>query len=877
MAQSKTLALLNREERGFDLVSADRGSDNHRLRLFVFVTCVFFLLFADSATFADGTISTPARSRLIMTSEEAVWLETHRELRIGITTDWPPFEYLDEKGVYTGLAADYLRIAADELGLKITFDSTTLPWDKVLQRIRDKELDAVPAVSISDQRRTFINFTAPYIVIPNVVFIRKGSPQVSSLAELHGKKLACMQGWIVHDLLAREHPEIRLSPNDHIEGLLGQVLMGTVDAGIIDLATLSHYSKQHHLSDVTIAFRSPYSMNLGMGFRQDWPIMAGLFQKVFDGMTKEQAAFLHDKWISEPLGNAETLRLALRWLFFLVLLVIGAVLWNIQLRKLVSGRTAELEKEVEQNRRQAVALAESERKLRAIFNQTFQYIGLLSKDGRLLQANRPTIDLDGTAEENLIGHPFWDTPWWNRTPVVQERLKKAIEHAATGGFDRFESTHVSPVDGIVRHIDFSIKPFTDETGSVHYLIAEGRDVTEQHQAREARDKMEEQFLQSQKMESIGRLAGGIAHDFNNILTVINGFAELALYEPGLPVNLRATLQEIANAGKTATDLTHQLLAFSHRQPTEPRIIDLNESLGNLKQMLSRIIGENISLEINTAQDLSRVRADPSQIEQILVNLVVNAKDAMPDGGTLLVRTANVELQGIGKYVQFEVIDTGTGMTEEVRKKIFEPFFTTKPKHEGTGLGLATVYGIVRQNGGRIEVESSPGKGSRFRIQLPEVAGPVNVEKEAQKPMIVSGNGELVLVVEDEPMIRDLILQGLPVFGFRVQAFENGREALGWFETSKEMPAILVTDVVMPEMSGRELADQVQKNHPGLPTLFTSGYAESVVAHNGVVDSDIHFLMKPYMIQSLVMKIAGIIARKKPSSAQAAPGTTTAQP
>ncbi|HNW34169.1 MAG TPA: transporter substrate-binding domain-containing protein, partial [Candidatus Ozemobacteraceae bacterium] len=442
MAQSKMLARMNREEKGFDLPPVR----------FIFVMSVLFLLFAGSVLYADGTVSILAKPHLEMTSEEQAWLETHRSMKIGITTDWPPFEYLDDNGTYAGLAADYLKVAADELGLQITFDSTALPWDKVLQRISSKELDAVPAVSVSDRRRSFMNFTKPYIVIPNVVFIRKGSPQMSSLDDLRGKKLACMQGWIVQELLTREHPEIRLSLNEHIEGLLGQVLMGTADAGIIDLATLSHYSKRHHLPDITIAFRSPYSMNLGMGFRQDWPIMAGLFQKVFDGMSKEQTALLRDKWVSEPIGSDETLRTVIRWMVILVLLVIGGFIWNIQLRKLVRARTGELEKEVEQNRRQSAALAESERKLRAIFNQTFQYTGLLSKDGRLLQANRTSIKFYGMDEESQVGRLFWETPWWSHDPAMQERLKQAIARVAAGGFDRFETTHVSLVDGLTHHI-----------------------------------------------------------------------------------------------------------------------------------------------------------------------------------------------------------------------------------------------------------------------------------------------------------------------------------------------------------------------------------------------------------------------------------------
>ncbi|HEY9070702.1 MAG TPA: transporter substrate-binding domain-containing protein, partial [Candidatus Ozemobacteraceae bacterium] len=808
----------------------------------------------------------------VLTAEEQAWLATHRDIRIGISTDWPPFEFIDEQGVYAGLAADYLKIATERLGLTIHLDETFLPWDEVLQRARNEEVDVLPAVAVSEERHGFLRFTRPYIVIPSVIFQRHDAPPIRSMLDLKGKRLACMRGWIVQEQLIREHPEIRLSPNEHVEALLGQVMMGTVDAGIIDLATLSHYSRRHHLSDLTISFRSPYAMHLGMGFRHDWPVMAGLFQKVFDSISKEQATRLYDTWIVPTSGTDELFRTALRWTLVLVVLALFIAAWNLQLRRLVTARTAELEHEMEENRRQAAALAESERKLRALFDQSFQYIGLLATDGRLLQANRSSFDRHALPENHMIGRPFWETSWWSGNPTGQEQLRQAIGRAAAGEFIRFETTHISGIDGLTHYIDFSLKPFEDDAGNVVYLIAEGRDVTEQRQAREARDRMEAQFLQAQKLESVGRLAGGIAHDFNNFLTAINGFAELALHDLSTPPNLRPTLEEIIKAGRSAATLTQQLLAFSRKQVIEPRVIDLNEHLSSMRNMLGRLIGEDILFELNLAPDLGRIRADPNQVEQILVNLAVNAKDAMPHGGTLLVRTANVELKDTGRYIQLEVIDTGTGMTDDVREKLFEPFFTTKPRHEGTGLGLATVYGIVRQNNGRIEVESSPGQGARFRIQFPEASGPLTREKKAAAGGVVSGNGALVLVVEDEPLIRDLIVQGLPVFGFRVTTFATGREALDWLTRTPEKPAALVTDVVMPGMSGRELVDHAHERDPALPVLFTSGYAENVVAHHGVVEEGIQFLMKPYTIQALAVKITEVIAagRDAPAAPSDAP-------
>ena len=381
-------------------------------------------------------------------------------------------------------------------------------------------------------------------------------------------------------------------------------------------------------------------------------------------------------------------------------------------------------------------------------------------------------------------------------------------------------------------------------------------------------RLEEQFLQAQKMESVGRLAGGVAHDFNNLLTMINLYSDMALrsLEPSNP--LRQDLEEIHKAGDRAAQLTRQLLAFSRRQVLEMHTLNLNEVLQGLAKMLPRLIGEDVTLEMKPAPDLGNVRADPGQIEQVVVNLVVNARDAMPDGGQLTLETANVTLDRpvlrrhpdvvVGDYVMLAISDTGTGMTEEVKAHLFEPFFTTKGLGKGTGLGLATVYGIIKQHQGHIWVYSEPGLGSTFKIYLPRVEEePAKLSRLNESATLPRGT-ETVLVVEDEPAVRGVAVRVLSGLGYRVLEASHGAEALQVAATCGQAIHLLLTDVVMPEMNGKALSEQLTALYPGLKVLFVSGYTDETVARRGVLGAGVPFLQKPFPPAGLAHKVREVL-------------------
>jgi len=380
--------------------------------------------------------------------------------------------------------------------------------------------------------------------------------------------------------------------------------------------------------------------------------------------------------------------------------------------------------------------------------------------------------------------------------------------------------------------------------------------------------LQDQLRQSQKMEAIGQLTGGVAHDFNNLLTVIKGYSQLSLMQLNEGNPLRGKIEEIQKAADRAASLTRQLLAFSRRQVMEMRVLDLNAILGDLDKMLQRIIGEDIELRTVLAEDLGRVRADPGQIEQVIINLAVNAKDAMPNGGKLTIETANVDLDEeyarnhvavtLGRYVMLAVSDTGVGMVPEIRERIFEPFFTTKEKGMGTGLGLSTVYGIVKQSGGNIWVYSEPGHGTTFKIYLPQVDEPPEEMVEKVMKEELPRGSETILIVEDNEEVRKLAMSVLEKQGYNVLEASNGDDALHLPKERKESVHLILVDVVMPGISGRQLVEQFKEVCRDCKVLYMSGYTENGIVHHGILEKGMNYIQKPFSVDGLARKVREVL-------------------
>jgi PAS domain S-box-containing protein len=398
-----------------------------------------------------------------------------------------------------------------------------------------------------------------------------------------------------------------------------------------------------------------------------------------------------------------------------------------------------------------------------------------------------------------------------------------------------------------------------------------RDISERVQRETEAKKLQAQLLHAQRMESIGRLAGGVAHDFNNLLTIISGYSEVLLNQlpPGDPLRLPA--EQIRKSGERAAGLTRQILAFSRQQVLQPQVLDLNSTVAEMNKMLRRLIGEDIDLAVSLDPDLGQVKADPGQIEQVLINLAVNARDAMPAGGHLTIETRNVAFEETsagqraevrtGPYVLLAVSDTGGGMVPEVKARIFEPFFTTKEVGKGTGLGLATVYGIVKQSGGFIEVYSEVGRGTAFKIYLPRVAESVTARGSAPDVRRAPGGTESVLLAEDEEGVRAIARMALQESGYTVLEAQDGDEALRVGQQHAGSIHLLVTDVVMPKMGGRRLADLLTASRPDLKVLYLSGYTDDAVVRHGAMPTGTAFLQKPFTLTALARKVREVLGQR----------------
>ena len=498
----------------------------------------------------------------------------------------------------------------------------------------------------------------------------------------------------------------------------------------------------------------------------------------------------------------------------------------------------------------------------ALLESAAQAILGVGPNGQIVLANRRVEEMFGYTRDELLGAPVEILlPESKRQGHVAERdryFKRPRARPMGIGMDltaRRKDGREFPVEVSLSHVS---------THQGKFAIAFVSDISQ-------RKQLEEQLVHALKMESVGRLAGGVAHDFNNMLTVISGYNRMILDELSPLDPLRGSAEEILKAADRAAALTNQLLAFSRRQVMRPEVLNVNEVLANVQKMLHRLIGEQVELVLNVGRALDSIRADPNHIEQAVINLAINARDAMPNGGRITIETANVHLDegytrthlGVvpGDFVMIAVSDTGHGMDAETRRHIFEPFFTTKERGKGTGLGLATVYGMVKQSGGDIWVYSEIGKGSTFKLYFPTVTSPA-LESSGDGTLQSTVRGtETVLVVEDENAVRELTVKMLRQLGYTVLTAASGAEAIEICQNPDSTISLLVTDVIMPSMSGRQLADRLLAMRPEIKVLYLSGYTEDTVSDHGVLEEGVNFLPKPFAREVLGRKIREILARE----------------
>ncbi|MBN1610280.1 MAG: PAS domain S-box protein [Polyangiaceae bacterium] len=503
---------------------------------------------------------------------------------------------------------------------------------------------------------------------------------------------------------------------------------------------------------------------------------------------------------------------------------------------------------------------------RLLFEAVMDGIYIVARDGRVLEVNSAACQQVGYTRDELVGRSLGAISARSREQV-QDSLRAVLEQ----GRACYETLHRRK-DGTLVPIELAVNR-TEYAGEPAFMGV-ARDITDRKRAEQERQRLAEQLQHAVKMESIGLLAGGVAHDFNNLLTAIIANIDLMQQDLGPRHALLEPLDEVRHAAESAASLTTQLLAFSRKRILEPRLVDVNQLVQHMRKLLTRLIGEDIELRTVCAASPPLVTVDPSLLEQVVVNLCVNARDAMPHGGRLVIETGNVELDANcrethpetqpGRYVTLAVADTGVGMSEEVRQHLFEPFFTTKPKGRGTGLGLATAYGVIQQSNGQIEVYSELGKGTAFKIYLPRSEG--KLTSAAPRQQHVTAGHETVLVVEDEAVLRRLACRILKRSGYRVLVASSGDEALTLAGGHPGRVDLLLTDVVMPGMSGTELSGRLQARYPAIRVLYTSGYTEDTIVRRGVLEGEFCFIAKPYTPQTLLGKVREALDTGAPTNA-----------
>ncbi len=917
-----------------------------------------------------GAATAPEQRDLDLTPAERAWLTEHRDLTVGSARDWPPLEYWNPATrAYEGMAVDYLRALAADVGLRLRF-APPAPWTEIQAKGLRHEIDVLGAVAPTPARGTALLFTQPFLRLQVVLFGHDAMPLVPSVESAHERTFGAVSGFAVGDWLKRQHPGLRVREYASVRDVIRALSRREIDLFAGTFLETGSCLRELGVTTIKAVGETPYRLDLCVGVRRDQPVLASILNKAIQAAPPGRVDDLLSRYT--PLRVEQVPRVdwqrVLRVTVPLLLALVSALTWALVARSLalrqwhrseqryqeltqhadsiilrmdrlgrvtfvneyaerffgyardeIIGRSvvgtivpersttdddlgamianicrlpsqfAHNENEnmrrngervwvawtnhpvvdsrgevtevlcigndVTSQRQAAAALRDSEHRYRALFEAALDAILLLS-DQRCVDCNPRALTLFGGSREQLLGARL--ASLLLDESVVTGRLGELVAAVRQGESQSF-SCRALRLDGAAFDADVQLSPVTI-SGEPH-VLAWVRDMTEHNRREREHATLQAELLQAQKMESVGRLAGGVAHDFNNMLTVIIGDTEVALSETQPESRLRALLMDILGAAERSSDLTRQLLAFARKQPVRPRVLDLNGTVEGMLRMLRRLIGEDIELVWKPGPRLHAICMDPIQLDQILANLVVNARDAITETGVVTIETHQVDHGEValrhpgladGEYVVLQIADNGTGMDEATQAQLFEPFFTTKETGKGTGLGLATVYGIVQQNHGFIDVTSEPGHGTLFRIGLPAVAdGAVAAEELAEDTLRGSAT---VLLVEDEAAILSLGKAGLERQGYAVLTAQSPSEAIALVHRHTGPIDLLVTDVVMPGMNGRQLADHLVQLRPELRVLYVSGYPADAIAHRGVLDPGVQFLQKPFTARDLARKV-----------------------
>jgi PAS domain S-box-containing protein len=797
--------------------------------------------------------------RIPLTTEEQIWIKEHSEIRLGVDPTWQPLEFVDKKGKHQGISSDYVRILNNRLGLNMKI-VPNLSWPQVMESVPQRGIDVLPAVTKTPEREKHLSYSVPYTYINWVIISRTDTPEINSLADLEGRVTAVNAGYASQDHMKEEYLGVPLLPESSTLDVLQSVVDGKAEAAVVELNAATLVIHGHRIKSLKVdqhVFKKHDP--LAIAVRNDWPELVQILNKGLASITPDERERIDQKWLAVPIKIGFTKMDMLRIIFFVIvvmsLFVVFFMIWNRRLHKEVHERIMADEK-----------LKKSEEQFRLLIENAPDAVFVRNKSC-FTYLNKAALGLFGAdSEQDLIGTPIIEHYHPKVRDDIRERMRIINEERLP--IPQYQSVCLK-LDGTEVCVESTAVPITyqGEDGGLIFL----RNTTDRVEDQRRHQQLEEQLHQSQKIESLGRLAGGVAHDYNNMLSVILGYSELAQMKVNSSNPIQSDLDQIIRAANRSRDITRQLLAFARKQIINPEVLDLNTSVENTLKMLRTLLGENIDLVWHPKGDLWPVKIDPSQLDQVLANICVNARDAIADVGKMIIETDVVTFDkdyasdhpGFvpGDFTVLAISDSGCGMDRDTVNNIFEPFYTTKGVGEGTGLGLSTVYGIVKQSNGFIDVYSELNQGTTFKIYLPRCTEKVVLGQESPISKIQKGHGEKILLVEDESAIVEMTTTMLKDFGYKVLAANSPAEALDLAKSSQGEIHLLLTDVVMPGMNGRDLANQLKNTHPNLQVTYMSGYTADVIAHHGVLDDGVNFIQKPFSRTDLSIRIREVLDSK----------------
>ncbi len=784
-----------------------------------------------------------------------------RVVRVGIFPA-PPLVYSDMEKP-TGLFIELIEYFSSVLDWKIEYIPAT--WSNTLDNLEKNKIDLIPALGYTKERDLKYDFSKHVIYVDSGVLFTNKEFQPHTVFDLQDKRIAALKdsiftkGFIEYMNSFGIQCEIIYTSDN--KAVMEAISNGKANAGVCIYSLGNELAREYPVTATTINF-SPIALHFAVLNNKNEDLIIGINQ-LMSSMIDDPKSFYNttfNKWTTLHIKKQVPIWIwwSIYGLFFLGIVLIVMIYI---LKKQIALKTDKLVTEISEKNIALKALEVERNRLDITLRSIGEGVITTDKTGKILMFNKMAEVLTGRSSSDAVGLPLLQV-----FDIVDEKTHQPCENPVekvikTGKAINLPQISLINIDGQEISIADSCSPIKDKYNNTIGVIIVFQDISKSK-------KMENQLLQSQKMEAVGKLAGGIAHDFNNMLNVILIYGELILEKLNSDDPLQDPVKEIIKAGKRSADLTSQLLAFSRKQTLQPEVLDINELLKNLEKMLRRVIGEDIKLVLNLEENLAIVEVDRSQIEQVILNLVINARDAMPKGGKLLIETANIKLDELyqqnhnvvipGDYVLIALTDSGHGMKAEILDKIFDPFFTTKEIGKGTGLGLSTVYGIIKQSNGYIWVYSEPEIGTTFKIYLPNTNSSKKTKTNLKEKVFQSNKRAKILIVEDERSLRYLFKKTLTELGYYVTIAANGREAILLIKKKKLKIDLVITDVIMPKMGGFEMVKQLQTYQPDIPVIYMSGYAEETISHHGKLSPDTFFIQKPFNIHDFINKIDEVL-------------------